>query len=213
MFQTKNQYVYERLHDQIQRGDLLPNQHLTVAELAETFDVSASPVREALKQLEKDDLVEIKPHVGAIVKGIEPEEVREIAELRLILAPEAARRAATRIPDHEIERLEAILNELDTVIADHDYDRYQDLNHQFHHLIYSHSGNSRLEELLLELWQKAQRTKVVYSLPSHIDDGQYEHWAILEAIKQRDADKAAQQTYKHRNRISNNLNNWMKEGA
>src|SRR6476646_5070508 len=112
MPETSAVRVREQLQDAILEGVLKPGERLRAEALAQRFGTSRTPVREALLQLEAQGLVEVEPNRGAVVKAFDAADLLDLYELRALLEPQAAARAATRIGDADIARL--------TVLSDDD---------------------------------------------------------------------------------------------
>src|SRR5690606_37505722 len=102
---TKQQTVYDSLREEILDGALPPGTRLMFAELAQRFDMSPIPVREALRQLERENLIEVHPHVKVVVKAIPLEEAVWASELRMELEPIAVREAMPFVQDRHLREL------------------------------------------------------------------------------------------------------------
>lgn len=206
--QTKQQYVYHVLRGEIQEGTLRPGDRLALASLAERFGISQIPVREAIRQLEQEGLVETTPHVKALVKGVSHEEAVWAAELRLVLEPVAARDATPHMTEEVLEELEANVRAMSVCMDEGDFDGYFPLNRAFHDAIYRRCPNEILLHFLNELWDMAQRFRNVYQRPSHIGASQDEHVRILEALKAGDPDEVERLVSLHRRRNLELLRAW-----
>jgi len=206
---TKQQLVYESLREQIMKGKLPPGTALPLADLTREFGVSHIPVREALRQLETEQLVELHPHATAVVALLDRNEAESISQLRFVLEPLAAREAAGHVSASVLEELQHMLNGMDDAVSRHDTDAYMQLNRAFHFTIYALGGNKWLVRILGELWDAAQRFSVVYRLPGHIEAGQQEHQLILDALRAGDADACEAIVRRHRLRIMGNLQQWL----
>ena len=95
---TVKDTLVEILRDEIIQGHLAPGQHLRLEEIAPRFDVSTTPVREALRELEVEGLVTIFPHRGAIVTKLSVEELQDIYDIRVTLEEMATRFAVPHLP-------------------------------------------------------------------------------------------------------------------
>src|SRR3982751_1113296 len=100
--------VRDLLEEAILEGELKPGERLRAEALAQRFGTSRTPIREALLQLEAHGLVEVEPNRGAVVKTFAPAALRDLYEVRALLEPHAAARAATRIRAEDVTRLEAL---------------------------------------------------------------------------------------------------------
>jgi DNA-binding GntR family transcriptional regulator len=154
------------------------------------------PIRGALRILESEGLVELRPHRSAVVISLQPEDVREIFEIRAMLEARAAERAAPRLTATTIARLHQIHREMSQV--EHDEDRWLALNREFHTSIYPASGWPRLCALI-----EAQRNVVQpylrasFVLLGRASSAHAEHAAIIRAAEERDPVRLALLTVQH----------------
>lgn len=206
---TKQQIVYKALRESIQSGELRPGEPLPLSRLAGKYSVSEIPVREALRQLEQEGLVDLRPHTQAVVKDITHEDWHWVAELRLVLEPMAVRQAVGRLSQADFEELERLIDEMERANRVGDSVAYQKLNGAFHDRIYSRTTNRRLHRILRELWSTAQRFGAVYRMPGHMDAGQAEHRELVAHLRAGDAVAAERAMRQHRLRIMQNLRSWV----
>jgi len=131
---SQGEAAYHRLYEAIRSGDFRPGDRLREIEVAKRLDLSRTPVREALRKLESDGIVEHRPRLGAVIRTLTPSEVVELYEMRLVLERTAAQMAAKHANDAEID----LLNDLNDQIAALGDDTQQAaaLNQDFHHRIY-----------------------------------------------------------------------------
>lgn len=195
VLQTRDGYVADRLREAILRGQLKPGQKLDQNELAELLNVSRSPVREALRTLAAEGLVEVYPHRGAVVAELSPEEFEEISIIRVVLEGMAARLAAPHIDDERIALLKDILAELDNTT---DLDRWVELNRRFHNTIYQAVHRPRL----LSFIENLRITMTPYirqyiASEEHLNAARIGHRRILEACINRDENRAQEETERH----------------
>ena len=136
---SQGEAAYHRLYEAIRSGDFRPGDRLREIEVAERLALSRTPVREALRKLESDGIVEHRPRLGAVIRTLTPSEVVELYEMRLVLERTAAQMAAKHANDAEID----LLNDLNDQIAALGDDTQQAaaLNQDFHHRIYLASRN------------------------------------------------------------------------
>ena len=136
---SQGEAAYHRLYEAIRSGDFRPGDRLREIEVAKRLDLSRTPVREALRKLESDGIVEHRPRLGAVIRTLIPSEVVELYEMRLVLERTAAQMAAKHANDAEID----LLNDLNDQIAALGDDTQQAaaLNQDFHHRIYLASRN------------------------------------------------------------------------
>lgn len=150
--------ICRAIRRRILSGAYPPGAHLGAAELAAEFGVSRTPAREALLVLGSEGFVEVIPNRGAHVRSWSQADVDEVFELRALLEPHAAWRAATRVTAAEIDRLEALCAEMERAAsgrAADDGDLLAARNDEFHRLIAAISGGRRLERFIDATYQLA----------------------------------------------------------
>jgi DNA-binding GntR family transcriptional regulator len=130
--------VRDLLEEAILEGELKPGERLRAEALAQRYGTSRTPIREALVQLEGQGLVEIEPNRGAVVRTFDRDDVRDLYEVRALLEPAAAARAAQRISAGDLDRLQALC-------ADASIDEQIVNNEAFHRIIVEAAGSPRLE--------------------------------------------------------------------
>ena len=195
---TVKETLVEALRDEIVRGDFAPGQYLRLEEIAPRFDVSTTPVREALRELEAEGLVTIFPHRGAIVTKLSADELQDIYDIRATLEEMATRLAVPFLTEATIAELTSLVEQIDTHL--NDVAMVVKLNHQFHHTLYTASGRSHLCELNRILRYRTQHYLHVFIVETelgHTPQSQGEHRAILEACKRGDAEQAAALIHDH----------------
>ena len=182
--------VYEELREDIVNGKYEAGAPLVETTLAAEFNVSRTPIREALRRLEQDGLVE-RGARGMHVRSRSPEEILEIYEVRITLEVAATRAAAERRTALDLARLEQIHQAmLDTSPADPE--RMATTNRRFHEIVWSMSHNATLIDLLDRL--HAHLIRYRETTLTHADRWQIvldEHAEMIDAIKTGDADRAA----------------------
>lgn len=188
--QTTHEQVRETLRQEILTGQLPGGTRLVQAEIAANLDVSITPVREALRDLANEQMIHLDPHRGGIVHELTDSELQEILDLRVLLEPEAMRRAAERITPDQLEEAEAIHEEMLEAIESFSWVM---LNRRFHFTIYEATGLPRLLSILRGLLDAS----VMYVnatdeyMPEHRERAGNEHAAMLKLLRDRDGDGAA----------------------
>jgi DNA-binding GntR family transcriptional regulator len=188
--------VAERLRAQIVAGDLPAGTKLRQVEIARRFDVSTTPVREALAALQREGLVRLHPQRGAVVFLPSVEDLREHYEIRAALEAVAAARAAERFEAPWAEPLEALLQEMRDGPA---ASRYIELNQRFHTELYERSERPRLVEMIAGLRDASSAYLHIYraaeDFPVKRLDAEHRH--ILAACVAQDPVEAAAATREH----------------
>ena len=188
--------VTDALRQAILSGHFKLGERLTEVGLAKSFDVSRNPVREALRVLEVEGIVEINPRKGARVALLSSNEIQEIIELRAELEGMSAKYAALRCSDEVREELRQLFEEGNRADATGDTTVLQELNQMFHNQIAMAGKNRFLVGFMKALNEKTQW--IFANRPEHnIGDNWKEHAAILKAIISADAELAAVLAKRH----------------
>jgi DNA-binding GntR family transcriptional regulator len=193
----KNSLVLE-LRDEIVRGTFEPGEWLRLEALAERFEVSTMPIREALSVLEAEGVIKIHPHKGAQVTKFEAEELLEIYELRAMLERHATIKAVPRMTEESFLALERINTEVSQLRSSFDFASFAKLNMQFHTTLYANSGQTHLCETIRSL-----RSRVQHYLHKYVESTQNvltrepDHLQIVELARQGKALEAAEVVYQH----------------
>jgi DNA-binding GntR family transcriptional regulator len=184
------QQVYEQLRQRIITGEYQSGAQLREGVLAAEFGISKTPVREALGRLVQEELVDVIARSGYVVRGTTVEEVEALFELRLIVECAAARLAAERMTEPEIERLE-LLMDVTFGPRDHSYEDFFAANREFHLAIARGTHNPHISRTLASIFDKVDRA-LRYRLDreSTADLMKAEHSALVAAIKARDPERA-----------------------
>lgn len=190
--------IYDHLLNAIVAGEVSEGQRIVESDLSKIFGVSRSPIREALKMLEIDGLIELIPYRGVVVSRITPKEVRESLEVKGMVEGFAAWIGAQKFDRDIITQLEEILAELEKHISNGRMPKVQDANLSFHHLMVEQIRN---EKLLKYYEGVAKSVRRFYTISFSMSDGWKfslsEHRAILNSIKKKDAAAAERHARQH----------------
>ena len=148
--------AYEFIRDAIAAGTYTPGSRLREEELADDIGVSRTPIREALRRLDSEGVVEFVPNRGAHVAAWSDQDLAEIFDLRAVLEGFAARLAARNISDEQLQLLRDLSVEMDELAAGRSKDRLERisaLNNEFHRIVVEASGNRQLVQLVAGLVQ------------------------------------------------------------
>ena len=186
------------LEDDIVTGRLLPGTHLEELALADRFQVSRTPVREALQRLVTGELAERRPHRGVVVAEISEDRLRIMFEAMAELEASCGRLAALRMTPGERKEIAALHQHLSKIMSDGDAERYITLNRTFHDLIYQGARNDVLVDLSRSIRLRvAPYRRVQFNNLERLAASHAEHAAIVEAIQRADAQAAAAALYRH----------------
>jgi len=193
---SRAEHAYRRLLDGIRAGDFRPGQRLREVDLATRLNVSRTPVREAIRRLASEGLVELAPGRGVMIIELNRQQVRELYFLRGTLEGAAARLAAQHASESEIASFRLILEEIARVEGDPM--QVARLNREFHRQIYDAAHNRYLARALSQLSDSlALLPGTTFQTPGRPEVAQVEHAAMVDAIERRDADRAEAVTREH----------------
>jgi DNA-binding GntR family transcriptional regulator len=188
----------ESIEEEIATGRLLPGTRLDEVELATRFGVSRTPIREALRLLLGEGLVELRPQRGAVVAQATPQRLIEMFEVMAELEGMCARLAARRLSEQEMAEIEAAHDACRGSAAARDADAYFYANERFHYAIYAASHNTFLFEQASALQRKLRPYRRLQLRVRNRPQRSFEeHQAIVDALRDGDADKAVQSIRAH----------------
>ncbi len=190
--------VRRQIADDIIAGVLRPGQELDEMKLAKTFNVSRTPVREALRQLAAAQLVEWRPHQSAVVSKITPSKMVEMFEVMAELEGFCGRLAARRTTPAEQTNLKAIHRRMQPYIEKRDHEAYHAMNKVLHEAIYAGSHNSYLIDQASVLYNRlAPYRAFQLKRPDALRLASEEHQRIIEAIIAGDGEAAHRLLSRH----------------
>jgi DNA-binding GntR family transcriptional regulator len=191
--------AHDRLLQMIVDGELVPGSRLLQMRLAEELGVSRTPIREALLQLEREGLVYTLPGRGMFVKSATHTEVLEFYEMRGLVEPHAARRAAERASADDIARVQAVQQRLEQ--PNSDMSEALRLNAGLHQALVAPCGNRMLIRLLAGFWAQEQALRAyalqMSSHPRGVTRMKQEHRAITAAFAAGDGERVEQLVREH----------------
>jgi DNA-binding GntR family transcriptional regulator len=189
--QTLREKILETIRDSILKGSLKPGERVSEPELAERFGISRTPIREAFRQLESEGYLQVIPRKGAVVASLSERDVEEFYAIKIILEGFAARMAAEKLSDKDIERLEAINQRLQKLADEGDVKNFFKVHDEFHEVFIKASGNEKLLELINQLVMKFKRLRLAsLSQPGRMDVSVKEHEQLIDAFKKHDGHSA-----------------------
>jgi DNA-binding GntR family transcriptional regulator len=193
---TKTEVALRSLRTGIATGQLGPGQRLGIRELTQDLGMSPTPVREALRLLQADGLVEYRPHHGMVVAAPSTDEIRDTYRLRKELEPLATRWAVPRLGAAEQEQLATLhASLLKAVQAGNNPAAIQE-NAAWHWALYEQCGSELMVSFIRRLWDKApwRTVWVVRDPPDVLND---QHAGLQQAVAAGDADEAARLMLAH----------------
>ncbi len=195
--------IYTSLKEAIMEGKFPPGERLSPEGLAKHFEVSITPVRDALKRLEGDALVEVIPRQGVFVSQLSQDAIQDLFDIRHLIERACVERLSL-VSNEKIQELLEIMKQMESLSDGEifrDYSKFIELDSQFHAFIVTLRSNKRLMTLYEELqWPIQVIRGLSHSSYHRAAQTLTEHWAIVNAIVKRDVVEAQA-------RIANHLDN------
>lgn len=202
---SKELEIYKKIKQAILQRKLFPNMQLVEKEIANSFGVSRTPVRNVLRRLSYERLVKIIENKGAFVTCSSKEEAKEVFEMRRILEAEAVRKACRLYNKEQIRELENLVQEELREIEQGEYIEALQMSGDFHLKIAEMAGNSYFYQYLEDLISLTYVIISIYGRGKERNGACCNHLEIFHAIKQRDEDLAVKLTVDHLKEIESNL--------
>jgi DNA-binding GntR family transcriptional regulator len=201
-----NEGGYERLRNAILHGELEPGEIYSQAQLSQILDLSRTPLREAIRRVQSEKLLEVERHRRLRVAPLDPADLEQLYAMRVLLESLGVRLTVPKLSADEITRIRATLDAHEQACAERDLERARALHRDFHFGLFAHCGD-RLVDELQELWDHAQRYRRLY-LQGRADEigllqmASRDHEVIFEAAAAGEAEKAAEASAKHMSHIA-----------
>lgn len=185
--------AYHEIRGLIVSLELAPGALIEERDLIERLGIGRTPVREALRRLAHERLVEVYPRRGMFVTGVDVRQLARLSEVRAVLEPEAARLAAERATDDDRARLDALVAELDAGGGE-----LMQLDERIHRAVYRAAHNDLLEATLEQYYALALRIwMLALERTQDLEEAVEAHRDLLEAIRDGDGERAAQTMRDH----------------
>lgn len=190
--------VIARLRDLLFERVLAPGSHIDERALAASWQISRTPLREAIKVLAAEGLVELVPRRGARVIELTDTDAEQLFPVMAMLEGRCALEATQRASDDDLAQLQRLHDGLERHAAARDVDGYYRVNHEFHSLVQALAANRWLARAtgdlrrVMRLWRGRQ-----LKLPGRIEASIHEHRTLLDAMRQRDARRAERAMHDH----------------
>lgn len=185
---TVAQSVAEQIREQILSGEIKGGEPLRQEAIAKKFDTSIIPVREALRQLAAEGLVELKSHRGAVATELTLDKAREWINLRRLIETDLLSAAIDKITDDDLAKAEQVLGRFDRAL-DHrvEIEQWNDYNFEFHSILYAPANKPETMKVLASLHNKCDRyVRLQLLTGDHIERAEAEHRQLIELCRKRD---------------------------
>ncbi len=188
----------ESLRERILNGDLKEGDQLVQEVIAQEYDVSRMPVREALRQLEASGLVQLQAHKGAVVTSIPIEQIAELFDLRSLLECELLARAIPNMTKATFATARTLLDSLEAAYHQGDVSAWGQLNWEFHQSLYQPSKRAQTLALVQSVNIQTDRyIRLQLSLTGAVQDAEEEHRELLKLCEERNTAAAVDYLRKH----------------
>jgi DNA-binding GntR family transcriptional regulator len=185
---TKEEYVYNVLRAEILSCERQPGQKLVMDRLSEELGTSPIPIRGALQRLQAEGLVTITPHTGAAVSSVPPDSIAEIFTLTAALESIVVRLLIAKISPNDLERLQAIVDEMDVALTSADGQTWSSLDFDFHTAMAGLTGTLLLTDFVTrtqETWLRLKRCYYSQAGLQRMVQAQAEHRQMITLLAQR----------------------------
>lgn len=205
--------VFNTLREAILTGKLAPGERLMEKRIAEDIGVSRTPIRESLRRLQLEGLVDITPRKGAVVSAISEKDIRNVLEVRAALEALAVKLACRNMTPEQFKTIKTCAEEFDSRRMESDYRLAAELDEAFHNAIYDAAGNDKLIHILSNLRIQMFRFRAEYLKSiKHREKIAREHRELLGALCEKDEKKAAAAAVKHIENQEKTVVEMVKEG-
>jgi DNA-binding GntR family transcriptional regulator len=195
-YASRSELAYQKLRQAIEAGELKPGQRVMEVEIADWLKVSRTPVREALRRLESEGMLEMEPRNGLVVASISRQAMLELYVMREVLEGTAARLCARNASDIELLELSELVKREAKLVDD--LDALVRHNRQFHEAVHRGAHNRYLEKSLSavndSMWLLGRSQMLI---PDRAQESVREHAELLKAIERRDPDAADEVARRH----------------
>jgi DNA-binding GntR family transcriptional regulator len=190
--------IHDQIRDSILRGELAPGTVVSQVSLARELGVGRTPLREALRMLQREGLIEAETNRRVRVAPFSVEDLEQLYSMRITLEALACRRSVPDLIDDDLERLEAALVDMDACIAREDVVGWREPHRRFHLIIVEHAGE-RLVRTVTQLSDHAERYRHLKLVQDGmaLAAGRVEHRAIADACKEGDPIAASNALAQH----------------
>ena len=197
-YKPLREVIFNTLREAIIVGELKPGERLMEVQLAEKMGVSRTPVREAIRKLELEGLVNMLPRKGAHVANLSVKDIMDVLEVRASLDGLASALAASRITEEELKELKHVQTQFANYVEKDNLQGSIKKDVEFHDIIYRASRNDKLMQITSNLREQVQRFRVIY-LKDYVSPREIikEHAEIIEAISGKNTDIARMVAQKH----------------
>lgn len=196
---TKSEQVYEELYQAITSGDIPPKTKLSMKKIANDYNVSEIPVREALQRLVAEDVLEYVKYVGYQVPAFSLKRLRWLWEIKVCLEMFAAQLAVANYTEKDLRGLRENIRKTHEIIQKQEWEKFEQLNREFHLMLYTCSGNPLLCKEIVKYWNQTVKIRGPYGFKKeNVLRSVQEHEEIVKALEQKDSKRLKETIYQQR---------------
>jgi len=212
-YKTIKDVVTQQLREEILSGKIgKPGESITLKDLADRYMCSLTPIRESLRILEGEGLVEGNRHRPVKVCELDPNQIEKVFEVRVFLEEHAAALAVRNIKESTLKNLKENIQQQEICLTGRNHQKWLKLNYEFHNQIYMSAEQPVLFELISMLRNRTSHYVKTYTfLLDRFEVAMMEHKEILDATLQKDGKKASHATKKHLDTLAKSLVTFLKE--
>lgn len=201
---TLAERAFSVIHARIISGELGPGDSLRIEQLAETLQISPTPIREALHRLQAIGLAEYVPHRGTRVTDLNLADLQDLYEARLVIEPLAVAKAAEKFTKEQAESARICLAQMALAQKNEDHTEIWKAHSEFHFTLYRASQSEWLVKLILPMWERSQCYRLKWKAAKEdLSRRTAEHVSILEACEVHNSERASREMYNHLARTAN----------
>jgi DNA-binding GntR family transcriptional regulator len=184
---NKTQIAYDYILSRIENGIFGPGYRIVIDQIAKELNLSSIPVREAIRQLEAEGLIQYKPYSGAVVSNINEKEYLQTLSVLAVLEGYATALSSKMMKEATIKKLETLNEKMEQSLQEFEFEMFSELNYQFHTLIYESCGNDYLEEQIKQIWQRMKRIRSYgfTFVPQRARESIKEHDEIIRLLREK----------------------------
>ncbi|MBZ0299571.1 MAG: GntR family transcriptional regulator [Anaerolineae bacterium] len=198
------------LREMILSGELAPGDRLRQDELAARFDVSSTPICEAIQQMVAEGVLSHSPYHGVQIAEITLEDIREIYFIRSAVKELATRTAVPNLRITDVKHLHEYKAAIRQSVEAADFQTLRKLNYEFHWLIYYTAGMQHLSQIIRGLWLKSPWDRL-HGMPNRPEEAIIEHERLLKAVYARDAQLSRSWMHEHIEHSAHTLSEYLTE--
>lgn len=185
---TLREKIVEFIKDAIINGKLKAGERIPEHDIADSFGISRTPIREAFRQLESEGFITVVPRKGAVVSTITAKDVSDFYAIKSLLEGYAAKEAYAKFTPKDLKKLETLNAQMQRSAKKNDVKGFFKLDNQFHKTFLALCGNDKLLQILEQMVEQFERLRIAaLSLPERMVRSIKQHEDIIEAFKSKDS--------------------------